>query len=171
MIQSFLAMILIVSASNYLVLFPINEWLTYGAFTYPVSFLITELTNRFYGPKKARQVVYAGFAVALLFSIWLATPKIACGSGLAFLVSQLLDILVFNKLRQATWWQAPLFSSLLASMIDTMIFWTIAFWGENVPIFTWALGDFSIKLVMDLAMLTPFRFAIRSTISMRPRTT
>lgn len=159
--SAFIAMTLIVIASNYLVLFPINDWLTWGAFTYPITFLISELTNRLYGPKKARKVVYIGFVVAVFLSIWLATPKIALASGAAFLISQLFDIYVFNQLRQARWWYAPFFSSLSASLIDATIFWNLAFWGENVPLLTWAIGDTSIKLLVDLAMLTPFRLAIR----------
>jgi queuosine precursor transporter len=157
----FLAMTLIVIASNYLVLFPINDWLTWGAFPYPVSFLVTELTNRVYGPEKARKVVYVGFAFAALLSIWLATPKIALASGTAFFTSQLLDIFVFSQLRQATWWYAPLFASLTASLADAAIFWNMAFWGEDVPLLTWAIGDTSVKFLIDVAMLTPFRLAIR----------
>lgn len=158
---SFFAMIVVVAASNYLVQFSINDWLTWGAFFYPATFLVTELTNRFHGPQKARRVVYAGFAVAIILSTALAPFRIAFASGFAFLVSQLLDISVFNRLRQAVWWQAPFFASTLASVIDTALFWTIAFYGENLPIFTLALGDLSIKFILDLAMLTPFRFAIR----------
>lgn len=161
----FLAMIAIVAASNYLVLFPINDWLTWGALSYPISFLITELTNRFYGPKKARRVVYIGFIIGVILSIWLSTPRIALASGLAFLISQLLDIFVFNKLRQSTWWHAPFFASVSASIIDTIIFWSVAFWGEPIPFFSLMAGDFGVKFVLDLMMLTPFRFAIRRTIS------
>lgn len=160
LIFAYLAMIAIVSASNYLVLFPINDWLTWGAFPYPVSFLVTELTNRFYGPKIARRVVYVGFIVAA-FSISFSTPKIALASISAFLISQLLDIAVFNKLRRAVWWYAPLFASVSSSLIDACIFWSIAFWGEEVPLLTWALGDTAVKLSIDLLMLTPFRLVIR----------
>lgn len=156
-----LAMVLIVIASNYLVQFPINEWLTYGSFPYALSFLINELTNRFHGPKKARQVVYIGFIVGIILSFWLAPPKIAFASGLAFLISQLLDISIFNKLRQSAWWQAPFFASFLASLIDTSIFWSVAFWGEPVPALSWAVGDFFFKLLVDVGMLLPFRLAIR----------
>lgn len=161
---SFLAMVGVVAASNYLVQFPINDWLTWGAFTYPITFLITELTNRFYGPRRARQVVYAGFVVAFFLSIWLATPKIALASGSAFLVSQLLDISIFNRLRQSAWWYAPFFSSFFASLIDTALFWSIAFWGEQGPILSWAMGDFMIKLFVDTTMLIPFRIAIRNAL-------
>lgn len=158
---AYLAMIIAVASSNYLVQFPINDWLTWGAIIYPVTFLVTELTNRFYGPKVARMVVYVGFALAVFISIWLATPRIALASGTAFLISQLLDISVFNRLRQTAWWHAPFFASVSASIIDTIIFWTMAFYGEDMPYVTLAIGDFSIKLTMDLIMLTPFRLAIR----------
>lgn len=159
--RAFVAMLTVVVASNYLVLFPINDWLTWGAFTYPVSFLITELTNRFSGPKTARRIVYAGFFVGVLLSIWLATPKIALASGMAFLVSQLLDIALFNQIRKGPWWYAPFLASFFASILDTAIFWNIAFWGESVPLLTWALGDFTVKLIIDIAMLTPFRLLTR----------
>lgn len=157
----FLSMILIIAVSNYLVLFPINDWLTWGALPYPISFLITELTNRYYGPKVARRLVYSAFPFAILLSVWLATPKIAFASGVAFLISQLLDIGIFNRFRYAPWWQAPFFASTSASMIDTGIFWSLAFWGEPLPMITWALGDFTVKCMVDAVMLTPFRFAIR----------
>jgi uncharacterized PurR-regulated membrane protein YhhQ (DUF165 family) len=157
---AFLAMTLIVMASNYLVLFPINDWLTWGAFLYPISFLITELTNRLYGPSKARRVVYLGFVLAVFCSFWLANPKIAFASGIAFLSSQLLDIFVFSQFRQATWWYGPLFASFLASLLDAAIFWNIAFFGEEVPILTWAIGDTLVKLLVDIVMLTPFRLII-----------
>jgi len=156
------AMMVIVTVSNYLVTFPINDWLTWGAFTYPISFLVTELTNRFYGAQIARKVVYVGFLLAIVMSVWVAPLQIALASVTAFLFSQLLDITVFNSFRRSTWWYAPFFSSIFASLVDTIIFWGIAFWGEPVPIFTWALGDFSIKFAMDLIMLTPFRLAIRN---------
>ncbi len=159
----FSAMIFIVTASNYLVRFPINDWLTWGALPYPASFLITELTNRFFGPRSARRVVYAGFTVAVALSMWLATPKIAAASGIAFLFSQLLDISMFNRFRRADWWAAPLAASFLASLIDTVLFWGLAFYGEAAPFFTWALGDFGVKLIIDLAMLFPFRLLIRKS--------
>ena len=133
-----------------------------GALTYPISFLVTELTNRAYGPSYARKVVIIGFCVAVVISTWLATPRIACASGSAFLVSQLLDISVFNRLRRASWWYAPLFASVSASFIDTCVFWTLAFWGEPIPFVTLALGDFFIKLTLDIAMLMPFRLAMYS---------
>lgn len=156
------AMTLIVMGSNYLVQFPINDWLTWGAFTYPLSFLVTELTNRAHGPKKARQVVYVGFVIAVVLSVWMATPKIAFASGTAFLFAQLLDISVFNRLRQSAWWYAPFFASFAASVVDTAIFWSLAFWGENLPIITWAIGDLTVKFIVDVVLLAPFRLAIRN---------
>lgn len=160
-----LAMMIIVALSNYLVQFPINDWLTYGAFSYPMSFLVTELTNRTYGPRVARRVVYAGFILAVMLSIWIATPKIALASGSAFLVAQLLDIFVFNRMRQMSWWYAPFFASLAASAIDTGLFWTIAFWGEDIPLWSWMAGDFGVKISIDIVMLMPFRIAIRRSRS------
>jgi queuosine precursor transporter len=154
------AMIFIVVASNYLVQFTVNDWLTLAAFSYPLSFLVTELTNRVYGPKKARQIVYVGFLLGVILSIWLATPRIAMASGTAFLISQLLDISIFNRLRQGAWWYAPFFASAAASIVDTALFWGIAFWGEPVPLVTWAIGDLAVKFLMDVGMLAPFRLAI-----------
>lgn len=161
MIIAYLAMAIIVVSSNYLVLYPINDWLTWAAFTYPISYLVTELSNRFYGPKKARLIVYTGFILAVILSFWLSTPKIACASGLAFLISQLLDIFIFSKLRQSAWWYAPLLASVFASGVDTAIFWTIGFWGEAVPALSWALGDMTIKIIIDATLLIPFRLIIQ----------
>jgi queuosine precursor transporter len=163
--SAYLLMILIVASCNYFVQFPINDWLTYGSFTYPFSFLITEITNCLHGPKIARKVVYVGFFLAVILSILIATPKIAIASGLAFLISQLLDISVFNKLRQNKWWYAPLFASVSASFIDTFIFWNLAFYGEPLPYIQWACSDFAIKLLCDFCLLVPFRLAIRKNLS------
>lgn len=161
---AYLSMIVIVASCNYLVQFPINDWLTYGSFTYPFSFFVTELTNRLYGPEKARRVVYIGFALAVVLSIWIATPKIAFASGLAFLVSQLLDISVFNQLRQKTWWLAPLLASISASFIDTSLFWNLAFFGESLPYIQWGICDFFIKVLFDFFLLIPFRLAIQKKL-------
>jgi uncharacterized PurR-regulated membrane protein YhhQ (DUF165 family) len=151
------AMVAIVALSNYAVQFPINEWLTWGAFTYPVAFLVTDLTNRTLGPKAARQVIYAGFALAVVLSAWLATPRIAIASGSAFLVAQLLDVAVFNRLRAGMWWSAPLVSSTFGSIVDTALFFSVAFAGSGLPWITWAYGDFGVKMAMALLMLLPFR--------------
>jgi len=130
------AMVAIVAASNFLVQFPVQlqlgpvnlaDLLTWGAFTYPIAFLVTDLTNRHFGPQRARLVVVAGFVVAVILSVWLATPRIAIASGTAFLLAQLLDISIFDRLRQRPWWQAPLFSSLVSSALDTLVFFSLAF--------------------------------------------
>jgi uncharacterized PurR-regulated membrane protein YhhQ (DUF165 family) len=152
-----LAMVVIVAASNWLVLFPINDWLTWAAFTYPFSFLVTDLTNRRFGPVAARRVIYIGFAVGVVLSAVLATPRIAAASGLAFLVAQLLDVTVFNRLRQRSWWRAPFVSSVLSSVIDTAMFFGIAFIGTGLPWVTWGLGDLAVKLGFALFCLAPYR--------------
>src|SRR5690606_37094232 len=123
------AMAAVVVASNFLVQFPfahfgLQDLLTWGAFTYPLAFLVNDLTNRRYGPAAARKVVYVGFAIAVVLSIWLATPRIAVASGSAFLVAQLLDVSVFDRLRERAWWQAPLISSVIGSVIDTVLFFS-----------------------------------------------
>ena len=152
-----LAMAVVVTVSNIVVQYPINDWLTWGALTYPVAFLVTDLTNRALGPAVARRVVYVGFALAVAFSIHFAGPRIALASGSAFLVAQLLDIAIFDRLRRAVWWQAPLVSSSLASALDTAIFFALAFAGTSVPWVTLAIGDYGAKIAMALAMLIPFR--------------
>jgi uncharacterized PurR-regulated membrane protein YhhQ (DUF165 family) len=157
MLLAVAAMIMVVAASNYLVQFPINDWLTWGAFTYPAAFLVTDLTNRAHGPHRARQVVYVGFALAVLLSAALATPRIALASGTAFLVGQILDILVFDRLRRAAWWRAPLIGSVLGSIVDTMLFFALAFAGTQVPMLTLMAGDLVVKLALALLFLAPFR--------------
>ena len=164
-----IAMVVVVAASNYLVQFPINDWLTWAAFTYPVSFLVTDLTNRAFGPAAARRVVYVGFALAVVLSIWLADPRIALASGTAFLSAQLLDIAIFNRLRGGAWWRAPLVSSVCGSVLDTAVFFSLAFAGTGLPWHTWAMGDFAAKLIMAAALLLPFRAAMR-WIAPRPAT-
>lgn len=157
-----IAMMSVVASSNYLVQFPINDWLTWGALPYPISFLITEITNQRYGPKNARNLVYSGFVLGVFLSLYFATPKIALASGSAFLIAQLLDIMVFSGLRQSIWWYAPFFASSFASFFDTSIFWTIAFWGESGTVLTWAIGDFLVKVTIDVVLLIPFRiFCVR----------
>ncbi len=151
------AMTAVVVASNWLVQFPINDLLTWGAISYPFSFLITDLTTRLQGAERARRVVWVGFALAVLLSLWLATPRIALASGMAFLVGQLLDIQVFQRLRRGTWWRAPLVSSTLGSIVDTALFFSLAFAGTDVPWTTLALGDLGVKLVLAILALAPFR--------------
>lgn len=158
-----LAMAVIVTGSNIAVQFPINDWLTWGAFTYPVSFLVTDLTNRALGPNRARRVVYVGFALAVALSWVFATWRIAAASGSAFLLAQLLDIAIFDRLRRAAWWRAPFVSSTLASALDTAVFFGLAFAGTGLPWTTWAFGDYGVKLLMALTLLIPFR-ALMGTI-------
>lgn len=186
------AMVAVVAASNVLVQFPVQaqiggldlaDLLTWGAFTYPVAFLVTDLTNRALGPARARLVVVCGFAVAVVLSVWLATPRIAIASGSAFLVAQLLDVSIFHRLRHSAWWQAPLLSSLVSSALDTLIFFSLAFaapfavmdtmfgmedgslpfpaplLGVGPEVELWAslgAGDFLVKLAMAGLMLAPY---------------
>jgi len=152
-----LAMVVIVVVSNIVVQIPINDWLTWGALTYPVAFLVTDLTNRRYGPEKARMVVYVGFAVAVVLSIYFAGARIAIASGTAFLLAQLFDVALFNRLRRLSWWQTPLISTVLASALDTALFFSIAFYATPVPWVTLGIGDFGVKMGLALVMLVPFR--------------
>lgn len=151
------AMGLVVLVSNIAVNHPINDWLTWGAITYPLAFLVTDLTNRILGAGPARRVVYVGFAVGVALSIALADLRIAIASGSAFLLAQLLDIWIFDRLRRQTWWKAPIVSSLLASALDTAVFFTAAFAFTEVPWVTLALGDYGAKLAMAALLLAPFR--------------
>ena len=153
-----IAMIVVVVSSNVLVNYPINDFLTWAAFTYPFAFLVTDLTNRRLGPAKARQVVYVGFALAVVLSIYFADVRIAIASGSAFLIAQLSDVFVFDKLRRQAWWRAPLISSALGSTLDTALFFSIAFVGTDVPWMTLAVGDLGVKLVFAASMLLPYRF-------------
>jgi queuosine precursor transporter len=153
-----LAMATVIAASNWLVQYPIGEWLTWGAFTYPLVFLVTDLTNRAVGPQAARRVAWAGLVVAVVVSLALGPWRIALASCLAFIVAQMLDISVFNRWRAASWWKAPLIGSIVASVIDTVIFFSIAFAGE--PGIDWrmlAAGDLAVKGLMALLLLAPYR--------------
>lgn len=158
-----LAMAVVVTVSNVAVQYPINDWLTWGALTYPVAFLVTDLTNRSLGTSVARRVVYVGFAFAVVLSIYFADWRIALASGSAFLAAQLLDIAIFDRLRKAAWWQAPLVSSGLASAVDTAIFFSLAFAGTGLPWVTWAIGDYGAKIAMALILLLPFRALMPAT--------
>ncbi len=154
-------MAVVVSVSNFAVQYPINDWLTWAAFTYPFSFLVTDLTNRTRGSADARTVVFAGFACGVIVSALLATPRIALASGSAFLFAQLFDIFVFHKLRSSRqWWRPPLVSSILGSTLDTGTFFTIAFVGTEVPWPTLALGDLATKFCFALTMLVFYRIAM-----------
>jgi len=194
---AFLGMAIIVAASNFLVQFPLNaklfsidlsNILTLGAFTYPIAFLVTDLSNRYFGAKKARQVVLIGFAIAVIWSIYLASPRIAIASGTAFLLAQFLDISIFDRLRASKWWQAPLISSFFGSLLDTILFFGIAFSAKftfidnffgnkdgslafSVPFLDigfmtplWvslAAGDFMVKILVALLLLLPYRYLFK----------
>ncbi|MEM7672052.1 MAG: VUT family protein [Verrucomicrobiota bacterium] len=151
----------VVAASNYLVQFPINEWLTIAAFTYPIAFWVTDMTNRWAGPRDARKVAYAGLIIGLILSAIIAPVRIALASSAAFLSSQLLDILIFNRLRNRPWWQAPFLGSLSASVLDTVIFFSLAFAGTGIDWLMLAGGDLTAKFFMAGVLLLPYRFALR----------
>ncbi len=150
-------MIAIIALSNYLVQFPINTWLTWGAFSYPVTFLVTDLVNRRFGPGTARRVVGVGFFAAAALSLALAPWRIGLGSLSAYLVGQLLDIQIFDRLRRVNWWLPPLLSSALGSLVDTVIFFAIAFAGTELDWIALASGDLAVKLATALLFLAPFR--------------
>ena len=164
----------IVLASNYLVQFPVqyyglSEILTYGAFTYPIAFLITDLANRSFGKEIAKKIVYFGFFIGISFTLFFSTNfsdlisiRIAIGSGIAFIVSQRIDVYVFDKLRNKYWFIPPLTSSINGSVLDTFLFFSIAFYATGVPWFTLALGDLAVKLFVALVMLVPFRMLLKT---------
>ncbi|WP_412050237.1 queuosine precursor transporter [Hoeflea sp. Naph1] len=192
----------IVVASNFLVQFPVDltlgalnlaDLLTWGAFTYPVAFLVTDLANRRFGARAARMVVFCGFVIAVILSIWLATPRIAVASGTAFLMAQLIDVSIFDRLRNKVWWLPPLVSTVIGSGLDTLVFFSLAFSqaavvigpgdsfaSEAAPLLglfaqeaprwlSWALGDLSVKLLVGLAMLVPYG-ALIPVLAPQPRT-
>jgi uncharacterized PurR-regulated membrane protein YhhQ (DUF165 family) len=154
-------MVVVVAASNVLVQYPINDFLTWGAFTFPVAFLVTDLTNRRFGAGRARRVVYVGFLIGTVLSIVLAGPRIGGASAVAFLTGQLLDIAIFDRLRRMAWWQAPLASSVFASAVDTVIFFSLAFSGTGLPWVTLGIGDFAVKLAMAATLLIPYGALMR----------
>jgi uncharacterized PurR-regulated membrane protein YhhQ (DUF165 family) len=141
-----LAMAAVVLASNILVQFALNDWLTWGAFTYPVAYLVSDLVNRRFGPGMARRVAWVGFAVAVGPRCCSRRRASRLASGLAFIASQLLDIRVFDRLRRGLWWRAPLVATVIAAVLDSIVFWGIAFAGTDGPWLTWALGDLAVKL-------------------------
>lgn len=162
----------VVLSSNYLVQFPIKyygleEILTYGAFSYPVAFLITDLANRSYGKLVARKIVYIGFAIGVSFTLLFSTNfadlisvRIAIGSGTAFLVAQLLDVKIFDQLRKKKWFIAPITSSFIGSTVDTFLFFSISFYATGIPWVTLSLGDLAVKIFVALIMLIPFRLLL-----------
>ena len=171
LLLSFLMGVVVLS-SNYLVQFPIKyygleEILTYGAFSYPVAFLITDLANRSYGKLVARKIVYIGFAIGVSFTLLFSTNfadlisvRIAIGSGTAFLVAQLLDVQIFDQLRKKKWFIAPLTSSFIGSTVDTFLFFSISFYATGIPWVTLSLGDLAVKIFVALIMLIPFRLLL-----------
>ena len=171
LLLSFLMGVVVLS-SNYLVQFPIKyygleEILTYGAFSYPVAFLITDLANRSYGKLVARKIVYIGFAIGVSFTLLFSTNfadlisvRIAIGSGTAFLVAQLLDVQIFDQLRKKKWFIAPITSSFIGSTVDTFLFFSISFYATGIPWVTLSLGDLAVKIFVALIMLIPFRLLI-----------
>ena len=173
LLLSFLMGVVVLS-SNYLVQFPINyyglnEILTYGAFSYPIAFLITDLANRSYGKEVARKIVYFGFVLGIGFTVLFSTDfadlisiRIAIGSGIAFLTAQLLDVQIFDRLRKKEWFVAPLTSSMIGSTIDTFLFFSISFYGTGVPWVTLSLGDLIVKVIVALIMLIPFRLLLKT---------
>jgi len=164
----------VVLSSNYLVQFPIKyykfeEILTYGAFSYPIAFLITDLANRSYGKVIARKIVYIGFVIGITFTLFFSTNfadlisvRIAVGSGTAFMVAQLLDVQIFDQLRKKKWFVAPLTSSFIGSLVDTFIFFSISFYATGIPWLTLAFGDLAVKILVALLMLIPFRLLLGS---------
>ena len=173
LLLSFLMGVVVLS-SNYLVQFPINyfglnEILTYGAFSYPIAFLITDLANRSYGKIVARKIVYFGFVLGIGFTVLFSTDfadlisiRIAIGSGVAFLTAQLLDVQIFDRLRKKEWFVAPLTSSMIGSTIDTFLFFSISFYGTGVPWVTLSIGDLIVKVIVALIMLIPFRLLLKT---------
>ncbi len=164
----------VVLSSNYLVQFPVNhynldELLTYGAFSYPVAFLITDLANRSFGKIIARRIVYFGFILGIGFTILFSTDfadfisiRIAIGSGFAFLVAQLLDVQIFDRLRKKRWFIAPLTSSMIGSTVDTFLFFSISFYATGIPWVTLSIGDLTVKILVALVMLIPFRLLLKT---------
>jgi len=173
LLLSFLMGVVVLS-SNYLVQFPVNHYsldeiLTYGAFSYPIAFLITDLANRAYGKRVARKIVYFGFVLGIGFTVLFSTDfadfisiRIAIGSGFAFLTAQLLDVQIFDRLRKKEWFVAPLTSSMIGSTIDTFLFFSISFYGTDVPWVTLSLGDLIVKVMVALIMLIPFRLLLKT---------
>lgn len=191
-----LAMAVVVVASNILVQFLLGDWLTWGALTYPFAFLVTDVINRVHGAAQARRVVLAGFAVGVACSLigaglGVTTLRIVVASGTAFLFGQMLDVLVFDRLRHGTWWRAPLVSSFFGSILDTLLFFSIAFafidpatpegwasapvsllgWGPEAPLWvSLAVADWAVKMALAVAALAPFRVIVTKILRKTGRT-
>lgn len=154
----------IVLISNVLVQYPLNNWLTWGAFSYPVAYFVTDVCNRLFGVVNARRIALIGFTVGLICSLVMAPTRIAIASGAAFLVSQLLDVSIFNKLRQQAWWKAPFLGSCIASVVDTAIFFSLAFAGTHMSWLHLATGDLGVKILMAIALLPAYRILINQLL-------
>ncbi len=154
------AMAAIIVVSNILVSYPINDWVTWGAITFPFAFLVTDLTNRYHGANAARKVVLVGFAVGVVASLILAEPRIAVASGAAFFVAQMLDVSIFDRLRASKWWIAPAASSVFSSIVDTFLFFSLAFAATGLPWIQWATGDLAVKWIVALLALIPYRLFV-----------
>ena len=162
----------VVLISNFLVQFPVKYYglekiLTYGAFSYPIAFLITDLANRSYGKASSRKLVYIGFFIGVSFTLFFSTNfsdlisiRIAIGSGVAFIIAQLLDVHIFDRLRNKKWFVAPITSSLIGSFFDTFLFFSISFYGTGIPWITLSIGDLAVKVFVALIMLIPFRLLL-----------
>ena len=176
-IAGILVMAVIVAASNYLVTIPVttilgidmnaatgfafSDYVQWAAFTYPVAFLVTDVMNRVYGAAAARRVIFVGFLFGVALSLWLADPRIAFASGTAFLAAQLLDVSIFNRLRDGVWWKAPLVSSVLGGTLDSVLFWTLAFYGSDFAgWWNYGIVDWLVKLTVTALMLIPFRAVV-----------
>ena len=153
-------MAIVVAAANWAVQYPINQWFTWGHFVFPVAFLVTDTVNRIFGPRTARLVVAGGLVAAVVASALLAPPRIVIASGFAFLVGQLADVAIFDRLRAGVWWRAPAVSSVVASVIDTAAFYGVAFAGTGLPWIQWGAADFGVKVFMVLPLLGPFRLLV-----------
>lgn len=179
-----LVMAAIVAASNYLVTFPlthilgldvnaatglpVSDYVQWAALTYPIAFLVTDVMNRVYGPDAARRVIFVGFLVGVACSWALGDARIAIASGTAFLAAQLLDVAIFNRLRDGLWWKAPLVSSLICGTLDSALFWPLAFAGTDFFPGGWlnyAIVDWAVKIAVTIAMLVPFRVAVRRLVT------
>jgi uncharacterized PurR-regulated membrane protein YhhQ (DUF165 family) len=154
------AMTVVIVVSNFAVQFTINDWLTWGAFTYPFVFLVADLTNRAVGAHAARRVAWLGLLPAVLLSVWFANWHIALASGTAFILSQWMDISVFNRWRSQSWWKAPFMGSMVASVVDTLVFFSIAFYGSEMNWLMLAAGDLAMKWLMAVLLLAPYRLML-----------
>ena len=158
----------VILSANVLVAIPVNDWFTFGALTFPICFLITDTVNRLYGVQFARKVVMVGFVVGIALSLYFADMRIALASGCAFIIGQMLDVSVFDTFRQATWWKAPVISSAISSVVDTALFFIIAFAGSGLPWITWGIGDLFAKFIMVVALIPAYRILLALIVTPKP---